>query len=79
MEPAPAPPPPPPRPATVSLVAYPGGRIFVDGKLVGTDSTSTLILAAGRHEVRIENQFVGDTNMALTVSEGQTGTVVLEW
>ncbi|WP_437728224.1 hypothetical protein [Sorangium sp. So ce861] len=78
-EPAPAPPPPPPKPAAVSLVAYPGGRIFVDGKLVGTDSTATLILTPGTHEVRVENQFVGDTSTSISVSEGQTGMVVIQW
>ncbi|MDC0740807.1 PEGA domain-containing protein [Polyangium mundeleinium] len=76
---APAPPPPPPKPATVSLVAYPGGRIFVDGKLVGTDSTATLTLTPGRHEVRVENKFVGDTNTSIDVSEGQTGMIVVQW
>ncbi|WP_437819566.1 PEGA domain-containing protein [Sorangium sp. So ce1078] len=78
-EPAPEPPPPPPKPAAVSLVAYPGGRIFVDGKLVGTDSTATLILTPGTHEVRVENQFVGDTNTSISVSEGQTGMIVVQW
>jgi hypothetical protein len=75
----PEPPPPPPKPATVSLVAYPGGRIFVDGKLVGQDSTGTLTLKPGTHEVRVENQFVGDTNTSITVAEGQTGTVLVNW
>ncbi|MDC0685720.1 hypothetical protein [Sorangium atrum] len=78
-EPAPEPPPPPPKPAVVSLVAYPGGRIFVDGKLVGTDSTATLVLASGTHEVRVVNQFVGDTNTRIFLSEGQTGMIVIQW
>jgi hypothetical protein len=60
-------------------VAYPGGRIFVDGKLVGTDSTATLTLSPGHHAVRIDNHFVGDTNMSIYLSDGQTGIVVLKW
>ena len=63
----------------MSLVAYPGGRIFVDGKLVGTDSTNVLVLQPGGHEVRIENRFVGDTNQHIYVSEGQTGIIVVKW
>ncbi|WP_437580655.1 hypothetical protein [Sorangium sp. So ce887] len=76
---APEAPPPPPKPAAVSLVAYPGGRIFVDGKLVGTDSTAPLILKPGTHEVRVLNQFVGDTNTSISLSEGQTGMIVVQW
>lgn len=60
-------------------MAYPGGRIFVDGKVVGQDSTATLTLQPGRHEVRVENRFVGDTNTSITVSEGQTGIVLIQW
>src|SRR5687768_16871285 len=38
------PPPPPPKPATVSFLAYPGGRIYVNSKLMGTDSTGAMSL-----------------------------------
>jgi hypothetical protein len=77
---APAPAPaPPPKPARVTLVAYPGGRIFVDGKLVGTDSTGLLTLQAGSHDVRIENRFVGDTTRTVRIDEGQTGIIVVQW
>lgn len=78
-DPAPVPPPAPPRPATVSLVAYPGGRIYVDGRLVGTDSTGVLTLQPGAHQVRVENAFAGDTTTTLTVTPGQTGVVRIEW
>jgi hypothetical protein len=61
------------------LIAYPGGRIFVDGKLAGTDSTGLLTLQPGSHDVRIENQFVGTKTQTIYVSDGQTGTVVVEW
>jgi hypothetical protein len=63
----------------VTLVAYPGGRIFVDGKLVGTDSTGLLTLQPGSHDVRIENHFVGDTTQTVRVDEGQTGILVVQW
>jgi hypothetical protein len=76
---APEPPPPPPKPGRVTLVAYPGGKIFVDGKLVGNDSTTVLTLQPGRHEVRVENRFVGDTNQSITVDDGQTGIIVVQW
>ena len=66
-------------PARVTLVAYPGGRISVDGKLVGTDSTGVLVLQPGRHDVRIENRFVGDTEQQIDVAAGQTGIVLVKW
>ena len=79
-EPAPAPPPaPPPTPARVSIMAYPGGRIFVGGKLVGVDSTSTLTLPPGNYTIRVENRFVGDTNQQVSIAEGQTGIVLVQW
>lgn len=77
--PAVAAPAPPPKPARVTLVAYPGGRISVDGKLVGTDSTGVLVLQPGRHDVRIENRFVGDTEQQIDVAAGQTGIVLVKW
>lgn len=82
--PAPAPPPPPrkpppPKPALVSIVAYPGGRIFVDDKAVGTDATGQLRLKPGTHKVRVENKYVGTTTTDVEVVEGQTGPVVVEW
>ena len=33
----------------------------------------------GTHEVRVENQFIGDTNTIISVSEGQTGMIVVQW
>jgi hypothetical protein len=78
-DPAPAPPPTPPRPASVSLVAYPGGRIYVDGRLVGTDATGVLTLQPGAHQVRVENAFAGDTTTVINVTAGQTGVVRIEW
>lgn len=72
-------PPRPPKPAKVSFVAYPGGRIFVDGKAAGTDSTQTLTLAAGQHTVRVENRFLGDTTVDVELSAGQTGEVEIRW
>jgi hypothetical protein len=73
------PPPPPPKPATVSFVAYPGGRISIDGKPVGEDSTERLKLTAGKHVVRVENRFLGSTTVEVELSEGQTGELKIEW
>ncbi|MEO7328206.1 MAG: PEGA domain-containing protein [Minicystis sp.] len=60
-------------------MAYPGGRIFVDGKLAGQDSTSTLTLEPGSYNVRVENRFVGDTTQKVVVEAGQVGVVLLVW
>lgn len=69
----------PPKPAFVSFVAYPGGHIFVDGKPVGLDATGRLKLSAGKHEVRVENQFVGTGTVEVDLNEGQTGAVRIDW
>jgi hypothetical protein len=60
-------------------MAYPGGRIFVGGKLVGVDATGTLTLPPGDYSIRIENRFVGDTNQQVSISEGQTGIILVQW
>ncbi|MGC4067349.1 MAG: hypothetical protein QM784_22440 [Polyangiaceae bacterium] len=73
------PPPKPPQPAFVSLAAFPGGRIFVDGTLVGYDATGTLRLNPGSHDVRIENRFLGTGSSQVSLVEGQTGLVVIKW
>jgi hypothetical protein len=75
----PAPKPVPPKPAKVSLVALPGGSIFVDGKSVGEDETDVLTLKAGDHVVRVENRFLGDHEVPISLSAGQSGTVKIEW
>lgn len=71
--------PPSPKPATVSFVAFPGGRISVDGKAVGQDSTETLKLVAGKHVVRVENRFLGSTTVEVELHAGQTGELKIEW
>ena len=76
--PAPAPAP-PPKPANVSIVAFPGGKIYVDQKLAGVDTTSTLTLKPGSHAIRIENRFLGDHSEMIQLSEGQVGVVTVEW
>jgi len=73
------PPPEPPKPAVVSFIAYPGGRILVDGQVMGRDSTGNLTLKPGKHEVTIENRFLGNTTMTVELTAGQTGVVQLEW
>jgi hypothetical protein len=69
----------PPKPARVSFAAFPGGRIYVDGKEVGHDASGVLRLSAGNHEVRVENRFLGGASLQVSLSEGQTGVVVVEW
>lgn len=73
------PPPPPPKPARVSFVAYPGGRIFVNGNAAGTDSTDAMVLKPGSYQIRIENRFVGNHTATVEIAEGQTGVVTLDW
>jgi archaellum component FlaG (FlaF/FlaG flagellin family) len=63
----------------VSLVALPGGSIFVDGKSVGQDETAVLTLKPGNHAVRVENRFLGDHEVEISISAGQSGTVKIEW
>lgn len=77
--PAPAPPPPPPKPATVTFVALPGGRISIDGTVMGTDATGSLTLKAGYHSVKIENRFLGEHKIEVKLEEGQTGVVEIDW
>jgi len=76
---APEPPPPPPKPARVSFVAFPGGRITVDGAAAGSDATALLSLKPGKHYIRIENRFLGEHTTTVEVTEGQTGTLTIEW
>ncbi len=69
----------PQKPARVSLVALPGGSIFIDGKLAGRDETPKLTLKVGRHTVKVENRFLGTHEYVITVSQGQSGRVKVEW
>jgi len=69
----------PPQPAYVSFAAFPGGRIYVDGKLIGYDATAPLRLAPGGHVITIENRFLGTGTAQVSLVEGQTGLVVVEW
>ncbi len=68
-----------PNPARVSFVAFPGGRIFVNGKAAGQDATAPMELPAGTHSVRVENRFLGQVTIEVELLEGQTGEVKLEW
>lgn len=67
------------KPAHVSFMAYPGGHIYVDGKLVGLDVTKTLKLSVGNHTIRVENRFLGETSVDVTLTDGQTGIISIEW
>ncbi|RYZ35807.1 MAG: hypothetical protein EOO71_34110 [Myxococcaceae bacterium] len=60
-------------------MAIPGGRLSVDGKPVGQDSTGPLEFPAGKHVVRVENRFLGHTTLELDLREGQTGEIKIEW
>lgn len=73
------PPPPPPKPARVSIIVYPGGRIFLDDKPIGRDVTGTLILKPGQYRVRIENRFVGSHTESVEVADGQLGPITIHW
>ncbi|HEX7841331.1 MAG TPA: hypothetical protein VF469_27825 [Kofleriaceae bacterium] len=74
-----SPPPPRPKPAQVVLVAYPGGKIFVDDKPAGQDQTTTLTLEPGSHKVRVVNRFLGEITTTVEVGEGQTGSIPIHW
>lgn len=81
-EPAPSPyvpPPAPPKPAVVRFVAFPGGRISVDGVLLGTDLTGPVTLKPQAHDIRIENRFLGEHRASISLAEGQTGLVTVDW
>lgn len=77
--PAPSPPPAPPKPGRVSIAAYPGGRITVDGVPRGTDVTGVLTLSVGSHTVVVENKFLGTHTASVTIYDGQVGTVNVSW
>jgi hypothetical protein len=51
----------------------------VDGKPVGDDETAQLTLKPGIHHIKIENRFLGVHEIAITVTDGQSGTVKIEW
>jgi hypothetical protein len=38
-----------------------------------------MTLKAGLHTVRVENRFLGDKIFSISLQEGQTGVVTLEW
>ena len=61
------------------MIAFPGGRIFVDGKAVGDDTTGSLYLRVGSHTVKVQNRFLGDHETTIEISDGQTGTVRIAW
>lgn len=75
----PPPKPKPPKPARVSFAAFPGGKIYVDGKLVGTDATGTLTLKPGTYAIKVVNQFLGEHSTNVSLGDGQAGTVTIKW
>lgn len=70
---------PPPEPARVSIVAFPGGKIFIDDKPVGRDATGPLVLKPGTYVIRVENRFVGHHSESVWIDEGQTGAITITW
>jgi len=68
-----------PRRSQPPFLAYPGGRIWVDGVLMGSDATGTLSLKPGSHEIRVENRFLGEHKQTIFLSDGQTGVVTIDW
>lgn len=77
--PAPTPRPVPPKPARVSIVAYPGGRITLDGKIVGRDASGTLVLKPGSYAISVENRFLGTHTATIDITAGQLGVVPIKW
>lgn len=77
-DPEPAPPP-RPRPARVTIIALPGGTIFVDNLEVGVDRSRTLTLMPGSHQVRVVNRFAGTHTATVEIADGQRGEVVVRW
>ncbi|MGN6108234.1 MAG: hypothetical protein ACTHU0_24215 [Kofleriaceae bacterium] len=72
-------PPLPPKPARVSFVAFPGGKILIDGKPIGRDATGTLVLKPGTYVIRVENRFLGHHSESVDIDEGQTGAIEINW
>jgi len=46
---------------------------------VGHDTTGTLTLKPGSHDIRVENRFVGVETRTVAVAEGQTGVIEIDW
>jgi hypothetical protein len=61
------------------IVAYPGGKIFIDDKPMGQDATSTLTLKPGSYTVRVVNRFLGEFTATIEVTDAQTGTIPIHW
>jgi hypothetical protein len=63
----------------VVVVAFPGGKLFLDDKPVGQDTTMALTLKPGSYQIRVVNRFLGEHTVAIDVTEGQTGTIPIHW
>lgn len=63
----------------MALIAYPGGKIFIDNKPMGQDATDTLTLQPGNYQIRIVNRFLGEFTATIAVTDGQTGTIPIHW
>ena len=46
---------------------------------MGRDSTGTLLLRPGDHVIRIQNRFIGVESRTVTLVDGQTGVMEIEW
>ncbi len=78
--------PPKPRPQKpgklplVSVVAFPGGEILIDGVGVGLDATPPLKVKPGKHEVKVRNRFLGENAETFDVKdEGKTAVITVVW
>lgn len=69
----------PVKPAVVFFVAVPGGRISIDGTDAGQDKTRMLKLPPGKHTVRVTNSLIGETEVEIELTEGQSGEIVVRW
>jgi hypothetical protein len=51
----------------------------VNDQVAGHDATSVMSLKPGMYSVRVVNHFLGEHKEMISVSEGQTGTIVVNW
>ena len=63
----------------LSLVAFPGGEIFVDGVSAGRDATAPMKLKLGKHEIKIKNRVLGENVENLEIRDTDPSVVTLVW
>jgi hypothetical protein len=61
------------------VIAYPGGKLFVDDKPVGRDASPVLTLLPGSYRIRVVNRFLGEFATTIEVTDGQSGVIPIHW